>query len=488
MNLSPTSPAASPPRLLKAAALAAGLVFLIGLVQFAASGLLTRYWADDYCYGYTIRQEGFLRGPIDWYLNSGNRFSTILLVGLQELLGMGAIRWITAFVLLSLVLGWLVLLRQMRLSWAFAVPLALAQVYFLALLAPDRLQSLYWRMGTLHYTFPLALLLCSAALTLAWFRREGQDGWRAAGTRGRAAALFALAFFACGFSETFSALQVGLFLLALAGALVLLPRQRNGRAVQVLLPGLLGGLAAMLAMLLSPSNAWRQAALPPPSSLGELIFYTLRYSFDFSRDTLRGQPLPLLVLGLSSGLLAYGGFWRIRTQRTPAGLLLLGALGCLAAGLLLACASIAPSVYAGLQYPAGRALMPGRFALLIGISGCAAWLAGLLPLLEARILNAGVSARLFPILVSLGLLTLGLYPLRGEAAVETQRKELAAWAQRWDGRNSAILQMRGAGQVQLTVREVEVVSGLEDLGPVPGSWVNRCAAAYYQVQSITALP
>jgi hypothetical protein len=465
---------------LRASVLAAGLMLLGALAQFARTGWLSRYWADDYCYSWVMRAGGLLRGPLDWYMSSGNRFSTILLVGFQDLFGPAAIRWIPGLVLLLWVLAWVVCIHQAAQLFKLRVlPLwvglfALVQVFFAALLAPDRLQTLYWRMGTLHYSFPLLLLLLNLALAAGWRRRAGRGLlW--------GAAICALSFFAGGFSETFAAMQTGVYLLILAAGLALGRGVERRQTVRILLPGLAGALAAMVLMMLSPSNAWRQAALPATPSLPQLIELILRYTFDFTRDTLRGLPVPLLILAALSALIAYAGFWRERPAVAQRGRILLYAAGFLCMGILLAACAIAPSVYAGGQFPAGRALMPTRFALLSGIALAAACLPGLLPVQVRRSDPAALLA---------ALLTLAacFYPLRAAAALEPQRRELAAWAVRWDARDAQIQSLRTQGQTDPLVRQVEVVSGLEDMGPDPGNWVNRCAAGYYILHSITAKP
>jgi hypothetical protein len=286
-----------------------------------------------------------------------------------------------------------------------------------------------------------------------------------------------LAFFAGGFSETFAALQTGAFALAALAAAALPPRQPRPawRRAFVFLPGLAGGLAAMGLMLLSPSNAWRQAALPPPDSLVQLVGYTLRYTFDFAADTLRGAPLPLLALVLLSG----GAAAVIAPANAQPRANLLPALGCLLAGLTLSACAIAPSVYAGLQFPAGRALMPARFALLMGLAAAAACLA-------RAIYRPG--ARLADGLLLLALLGGGLYAGRHLSQLLPEQAVMPAWAERWDKRDAQIRAAAAAGELDLLVPQVEVVRGLEDIGPDPAHWVNRCTAAYYRVNSIRVVP
>jgi hypothetical protein len=459
-------------KIIRPALLGVGALLALGLLRFAFAGLSTRYWADDFCYSAVFAAGGLLRGPLDWFMASGNRFSTIYLVGLQDFFGPGAIRLAPTLLLLALLGGWLVFLRgAARAADLKPDPFALAalvsvQVFFLILLAPDRLQALYWRMGGLHYTFPLALLLLNLGFCLPALRGRS-SAWLLAGSG-------ALAFFAGGFSETFAALQAGAFGLAALAAAALLSRPDWRRAF-VFLPGLAGGLAAMGLMLLSPSNAWRQAALPPPDSLVQLVGYTLRYTFDFAADTLRGAPLPLLALVLLSG----GAAAVIAPANAQPRANLLPALGCLLAGLTLSACAIAPSVYAGLQFPAGRALMPARFALLMGLAAAAACLA-------RAIYRPG--ARLADGLLLLALLGGGLYAGRHLSQLLPEQAVMPAWAERWDKRDAQIRAAAAAGELDLLVPQVEVVRGLEDIGPDPAHWVNRCTAAYYRVNSIRVVP
>jgi hypothetical protein len=480
----PTSPARFVQKLTLLIMLGAGLILTVGIGRLAWTGRLARYWADDYCYSMMMAAGGWLRGPLNWFMSSGNRFSTIYMVGLQDSFGAGAIRFLPAAVLTAWLGAWIVFLLQLRrtVAPALGIPAVLAfaalQVYFAALLAPDRLQTLYWRMGTLHYTFPLSLLLLNLALCLVQFRRAAVSAGLAAVTAG-------LAFFAGGFSETYVALQAGLFGLGIAAGLAFLPSPLKRRSAAILSPGLVGSLLAMGLMLLSPSNTWRQAALPPPASPGPFLVYTVRYTFDFIRDTLRGMPLPLLALGVLSAGLAYAGYWRVRsTALKPVQALGAAALW-LAAGLLLTASAVAPSVYAGLQFPAGRALMPTRFILLACLSAACICL-GALP--RGLVRPGSRTGQRVEIAVLLALLAGGLYAVRLVVAPIPEQAQLSAWAVRWDARDAAIRSARAAGQRDLLVQEVEVVRGLEDLGPDPHNWVNGCAAAYYRVSTITARP
>lgn len=470
------------------------LLFLAGsgllaasLGLFAAAGSFARYWADDYCYSAWVRVFGLPGALLDWYNTSGNRLSTLAAVALSEAFGPAAIRFM-ALALLALwaCAWWFFLWRSARLLGLRAAPLAwlwlaLAQVYFVTLLAPDRLQTIYWRMGALHYSLPLPLLLINLGL-LAWAAgREGRGaGWLAA-----AGGL--LAFFAAGLSETFAALQSVLFGLGLA-ALVLWSRLRRRRGaplglaaerklVALLAAPLAGSVLMMAVMANAPANAWRQESLPPPDNLLLIAPYSLRYALDFIFYTLRGRLVPFVVYLL--GMAAFG-LLALRAAQPQARNLAWGAAGSLACTYLLIASSFAPSALAGLAYPAGRAQMPAAFVLLVGIG-----LAAVLGALLLRRLLPGLPWRA---LALLALAACSLYPLRLAPIPRQEQAVLAERAARWDARDAQIRAALAGGLAAVTVRQTDVVQTLEDLGPDPRYWVNVCAAMYYGAESITAEP
>jgi hypothetical protein len=69
-----------------------------------------------------------------------------------------------------------------------------------------------------------------------------------------------------------------------------------------------------------------------------------------------------------------------------------------------------------------------------------------------------------------------------------EQAKMTAWAQRWDERDLLIREGIRSGNLTPVLAEVEVVRGLEDIGPNPGNWVNRCARAYYGLKSIQTEP
>ena len=462
-----------------AAAMLGVLVFAAGIAWFAYTGTFARYWADDYCYSAVAQDHGLLGGVWFWYLGSGNRFSTITLVAISEWFGSRAIAFIPGLVLGVWVAGWWFFLSGLlrhagwegRRRWWMLI--GLLEVYFAALLAPDRLQSLYWRMGTLHYTFPLGLLLIHLGLMLRQANRPPTP-WYYLGSG-------LLAFYAAGFSETFAALQTGLLGLGLVWGWLEGRRRQTMPLARLVIAAWIGSALAMGVMLLSPSNVWRQAEMPPPSSLWNLGVYTVRYSLDFIRYSLRGQPLPLFVFGMMTGAIALlmASEWKPRISARKA---LLGGGLSLGGGFLLLLCCVAPSVYAGLLYPAGRALMPARFVFLAGVTGAMMGLGlAVWTLVQKR---SWEWARGVAVLL---LLAGCLYPFKVLPALQQETLEMATKAALWDQRDAEIRAARAEGDTEVAVRETDVVQSLQELGPDPGFWVNRCAALYYDVSSITAV-
>jgi len=483
--------------------LASSLILVASLGLFAWAGFSARYWADDYCYGAWVRTYGLTGAVLDWYLTSGNRLSTLAGVALSELFGMHAVRWVPLVVLLLLVVSWMIFLRQLwqlirpgrttnGSAWLTWLWLALVQVYFLALLAPDRLQTIYWRMGTLHYTLPLALLLLILALC-AWAARKAERWlWPAAFFAGL------LAFFAAGFSETYAALQVGVFVVILLAIGWRAWRQFGAgnmrpRLALVGLAGLplLGTLLMMAIMASAPANAWRQAVMPPPDNLLLVIPYSLRYALDFIVASLASRPVPyaLYLLAMAAFSLLWWADER-QPRLAPRAAIIGLVLSLLLTYFWIVC-SFAPSAYAGLLYPAGRAQMPAAFILLAGLGLAAGLSAALL-----RVWLVSLAGRVAPgrgpgLVWGVALLLLAaasLYPLRMASIPRSERAALAVRAERFDARDAQIRAALAEGIREVQVRQTDVVQSLEDLGPDPSFWINACAALYYGAGSIKANP
>jgi len=82
----------------------------------------------------------------------------------------------------------------------------------------------------------------------------------------------------------------------------------------------------------------------------------------------------------------------------------------------------------------------------------------------------------------------GLYGLRALPSISAEISAMTVKAERWEARDAAIQTQRAAGELNVIVPEVDVVSTLEDINGDPNFWINACEAGYYHLDSIQALP
>lgn len=463
--------------------LTSSLVFLGGLALFAYVGSFTRFWADDYCYSAVARQNGFWGGITEWYLHSGNRFSAIASVAVFDgLFGSSNVIFLPGLLLSLWVVSWIFLLDRLinrLLGWhvnrLWLALFGLMQVFFVVLLSPDRLQTVYWRMGMLHYAFPLPLLLIVLGLTAGNLHQHIRL-WLVLVSAG-------IAFYAAGQSETYAMLQVGVLSLGLVAALVFYKDARRGRAAAWLGVPLLSSLAVIALMFLSPSLSDRLSVMPAPTNLWLIAPYTLRYVSDFIFYSIRGQVMPYAVYLLLVAAMSLAALHLNRSGSLSLRTAFLGMILSLLLTFVLIAFSFTPSAYANLQYPAGRALMPASFTLLVGMASLAFFLSALV--LHLRLPFSRDTLQVGVLLFIVGL---SLYALRAARLPLAEIQQQAVRAARWDSRDMQIRQAIAAGEVDIVTQQVEVVYTLEDLGPDPRHWINNCASVYYGVHSITANP
>ena len=462
------------------------LVFAVAMLGYISNGFYTRFMVDDYCYEARYADTGFWQTQWDSYFKlaeySGNRYSLTFMYGLNYLFGRGTIGYfppavIVFFLAAAAFLIWNVMqLFNLRLNWAEALLGGEALLFFTFYQAVNLYQALYWFSSMMTYTAPLAFLTLLLGL-IVWQARRGAENWLFL------ALLGLLAFFAGGFSETNAALQAGALGLALAAAWW--ARRRGsvlaGRFLPLLAAALVGTLFALAALVLSPTNAPRQAAYREPPNLVNLVLISLRFAFDFSWESLKGGPIPISV---SIGLFALLSLVvHDRYPEARSGKYLLPGLGLalLATYLLVVCCA-APTVYARTAYPEGRTWTTGRYVMVAGAAAVGWLLGGGLQGLAAR-----AGARKVELALTLAALGLCIYGMRATQTIYTLSVGLQKRAAAWDARDLQIRQARDAGQRDLVVPAIDSISQVIELQDDPGYWVNGCASHFYGVDSISAV-
>jgi hypothetical protein len=81
-----------------------------------------------------------------------------------------------------------------------------------------------------------------------------------------------------------------------------------------------------------------------------------------------------------------------------------------------------------------------------------------------------------------------LYPLRAAGIALAEIPEYRIRAEEWDAREVQIYKLREQGQTDIMVNQFNGVDGVKEMDVNENHWVNRCAAKYYGLNSIRAVP
>lgn len=446
----------------------------IGIFIFAYMGYFSRFIADDYCFASELQRAPLPQALLWRYQNVSDRYTNILFFTLVERIGgMAGMRFFPAVLIALWTIGLFLWLHEMGRFWGIRWPswipafLSFWLVFYALWQAPHRFQILYWYSSSVTHFAPLAFTPFLLTF-LTWQARRTAEGGH--GSFWLDTLNFLFAFLLGGFSEPPTAMLITAFALVLVITWIV----KKGHAWQrPLLWSLIGLASAMLLMILAPANSLRMDA-PPPFSL--LFFRTLRYPLDFIWDTLVTQPLPSLFTFTGPLLLFLlfkepfaGSLPRARKARL---LILLAILGM---AYLFIAASFAPSVY-GQSYPMARARFAARVVMTL-----------------ALMLEGGLLGLILPVRrttpAALLLLLLAFYPLR--ASLKMWQSELPTYQQRavaWDARQAHLFQQIAEGKREIVIEQLNSFQQVKELDSNPRHWVNRCAANYYGVDSIRALP
>ncbi|MHB8933293.1 MAG: DUF6056 family protein [Bellilinea sp.] len=466
-----------------AAALLAAVVLGVGLALFALNGKQVRFWTDDYAYS-LVAMDGFIEGTRNWYNYNGARLSSFWFVWIIDLFGMNAVRYLPGLTIALWVGSVLFFARNLldlvriKMNWIWGILVAVLLVYFSVLLMPTRLETLYWRMGTLHYTLPIALTLFNLGLIFT-FMAKGISGIK---TAFYGIVLLIIAFITGAHGEASGAWQVGVYLVAMALLWLYSRKTKQPNSMIYFVFALVGSILAIIVMAKSPANLWRMEAMPPPSSLGDFVYYTLRYSLDFVVDSIKTQPLPNLVFIAGSLAVSLAVLPATGLSLSPRHALI-AMLASLVISFGLIVFSVSPSVYAGTNYPAPRALSTARFSVLMGTMSAAFFAAAVLRNWFARFSAVHWSA-----IIALLLVFVSLYTARSYRIPINEGRDLAVKAELWDKQDAQIKAAKQAGEMDVVIKQYDVVDTLNSFFDDPTHWLNQSAAVLYGVNSITAVP
>jgi hypothetical protein len=458
---------------------------LAPLVFYSWEGTFMRYSGDDYCYASAMVDHGLIGNQVESYIHTanynGNRYSLTLFSNLADLLGSssGAIMPGLAIVLWSagtfFLLGGLGKLFNLKTGKLIVFQMAIFLVFICLYQAPYLIQDLFWRSAMLAYLVPIISLTWLMFWIVHFITGERRI---TAGLAG----IGVLAFVSAGFSETGAALQGAVLICGLVGAWLYRKTDPNyrQRAMQSFGLGLLITLAAILIMVISPSNVSRIGNYAHPG-LVRLITLSVSFALAFMVESVKSYPLPTLVTLAFSAVLALivSDRMSIGKVSTIKWLMASSLIVLVCTGLVIA--SAAPSALARSAYPEQRAWMPGRFAITASLVA--------LGLLSGAFFHQIVKSRTIKqIIILVVMLASAAYTLRIVPRIIQDAQPLRSWAAGWDMRDRTIRAEVEAGDQNIIVNSLPtIIPYVSELQGDPGYWYNQCAAGWYGIDSISAV-
>lgn len=464
------------------------ICFVAIFAVWAYAGTFTRLIADDYCTASIYRLDGFIGSITTWYYGWAGQYTNWTLKGIIHGLGEGAISILPLFLLAAwfLLAGWALypLLKLLRLRKPLYIAYLMGSLIVFAVFAgvPNIIQSLYWFAASVPYTLPLILFTGYVGYFIRVLQRYSDKPL----PRTPIVLTTLLTFLLGGLSEVYTVFQGAVFALAAVGFYWFAPPQIKQNAIKMLGIGVICSIIAAFILLTAPGTAVRQAEYADRRlPITEVIYRVMYVSFSYIATAIGiFTPIPVIITLFFSAIIGYfyqpfENPWRLSSRQVQK--LLLLSLGIL---FVIVVSCIGPPVYATAVAPPGRAYIMPHFALIVTT---AFW--GML---------MGMTTRQKPNPnAELGLVTKGLFvalivfgPILFAGRAITQLPTYQKFAAEHDVQ-SAEIQLsahNGIEDAKTVMLETDLgrMAALDPIGEDPTKFVNRCAARYYGVQTLTA--
>jgi hypothetical protein len=457
------------------------LIFFLLMLVYSYQGWFTRYMADDYCNANMFSTDA-VGGLVDRYLTGfgGNRYSNIWLVGVSEFFGgLQSIPYLPVVHIMIWVVGlvWAMseVKKLLKADWSFPMTsfLGLSIGFFTLIQAPNLYQIVYWRSSMSTHFAPVVY----GTLLIAHLLRQANNAHAREISTSAHGIAFIAAFIVGGFSEPSDAVQITVLILSIAAVWYWGKTPARNRILKLLAWTLGAALLSFLVMAISPANSRRLGDDPP--GLTQLIHDSFLYGYIFIKKTVIELPLPTALSIFTPATLMgmYAKFELSETQKRNLWMMVIGILFLM---YLLIVASFSPSVL-GQGYPVPRVQFYARLVMTLSL------------MVDGALLGVLFSKRFsHPVLqwamVIVFFAAAILYPLRVIVREYNKFPEYRERAELWDERQALIYQMKAQGETKLTVAQFDGVYGTKELDTFETHWVNKCAARYYGVKSIRAIP
>lgn len=451
---------------------------VISLSAHGYLGSLSRLLADDFCVAYYARHFGLLRSIWYWYINWSGGYSTSLIDWLLVPITAERISFVTPVILLTWVaataFGIGLLLPEVTSKLETVAKSTIGGLWIVfgtLLISPDVPQSLYWWTGMRAYTLPLITITIYLVI-FALFQRTGE---RSKYWQFWILASFGIIFIGGGFSETFTPVQLVLFI-AVSILFWLRKPDFHNRAFYFLLAGVLGALVSLIVMIAAPGNSNRQAFYPPSPNLLTLSRIALTAYLAFLKEIF---TTPEKIMGLVGLIMA--SFWLGTLTKTK----IIGSvwipLSIFASGFILAFGCFPPAAWGLSEAPPARNLIIPAFFLVV-CSLTAGFFVG--NLISSRIGLAHLTEiRLSFLIVSIGLL--GYSGLINAQNIYFARQAHIVYAQKWETVNQQIINARLSGNTIVHIQSMDSWTTLDKPNDNPKYWLNICYSKYYGIQVLS---
>lgn len=449
---------------------------VVGL--FAYVGSFSHLMADDYCSIYFAERLGILRSVWFWYTNWHGGFSASFADALLSLIGRDEIGYVIPLTIIIWVLSlaWSIRLAfkflEFRWQGPIAVALSLLVMFGTLLVSPTTSASLIWWGGLRGYAPPLIIVPMYVGLYILFRDREHRTStpyvWYALS--------FGLLFVSGGFSEPFTPLQIIITSLILAVELYVNRNVLKTPKGKFLIAGIVGGVVALLIMVIAPGNANRQELYPaPPPLLGILSIGLRSYLLFFARLAHDFLKVVIAVTVFSSSMLL-GTFFSDSKYFNYRNIVVTVVFG-----LLFAFCSFLPAAYGQSGEPSDTSLITPVYVLMImlGVAGIVSGGTLIKAIQPVKTYHAILA-------VILVLPLLGYSTIISLQRLSDEMGRASTYAESWHARDVQIRRARQDGLQQVFVPPIPCWITQEPTDN-PKFFVNQCMSLYYGID-ITSSP
>jgi len=460
------------------------LAMLTTIGVFAYLGTYSRYLADDYCESVRVNKASSpVSAVIERYQagswRAANRYSNLLFVGFSEWLGRDAMQiTMTSMVLLwAAGLIWSIheIRKYLKINSFFQMDIFLGAMlgFFSLLQAPNLFQTVYWRSSMMTHFAPLVF----GSFLFAFLLRQTD---RSKNSLPINIFICFAAFIFAGFSEPPTTTAITALPLVMLAIWYWGKSPDKQKHIELFAWAFAGVILGLLVMAFSPAAANTIRETRP--GIFTILLDSFYFGYLFIVNSLKIMPLPFFVSTLIPLLVVWlypqNEVSKLPGERRPSIFLFMVAIPFLA--WLLIAAGFSPSVF-GQGFPVERmrflatTIMIVTFMLEGGLTGS---------LLKSKL--TAFNRPVFQWLAFAFVAALAIaYPVRAAYHVyKFDVPEYRSHAEAWDQRDAGIRAAAAQGKTDLVVVQLDSMKGIIEYKV--DNWVNRCAAQYYGLNSISA--